>query len=54
MNIMKQVLAGVFLIALFSGSVLAVELTGREIALKMDAVDTSLDAKRTSIMGHQP
>ena len=28
----------------------AAELTGREIALKMDAVDTSQDGKRTSIM----
>jgi len=50
MNTMKQVLAGVFLIVLFSGSAMAAELTGREIALKMDAVDTSSNSKRTAIM----
>jgi outer membrane lipoprotein-sorting protein len=47
---MKQVLFGIFLIVLFRGSALAAELTGREIALKMDAVDTSLDSRRTAIM----
>jgi hypothetical protein len=26
------------------------KLTGRDIAMKMDAVDTSLDSKRTAIM----
>ncbi len=28
----------------------AEQLTGRDIAVKMDAVDTSLDSKRTAIM----
>ena len=50
MNTMKQVLFGIFLIVLFSGSALAAELTGREIALKMDAVDTSSNSKRTAVM----
>jgi len=50
MNTMKQVLFGIFLIVLFSDSALAVELTGREIALKMDAVDTSSNSKRTAVM----
>jgi outer membrane lipoprotein-sorting protein len=47
---MKQVLFGIFLIVLFSGSALAAELTGRDIAVRMDAVDTSQDGKRTAIM----
>jgi len=50
MNTMKQVLFGIFLIVLFSGFALAAELTGREIALKMDAVDTSSNSKRTAVM----
>ncbi len=50
MNTMKQVLFGIFLIVLFSGSALAAELTGRDIALRMDAVDTSMNSKRTAIM----
>ena len=31
-------------------AVKAAELTGRDIAIKMDAVDTSLDSKRTAVM----
>ena len=50
MNTMKQVLFGIFLIVLFSGSAPAAELSGWDIALKMDAVDTSRDSKRTAIM----
>jgi hypothetical protein len=40
------------LISFFAGSlpIEAGQLTGRDIALKMDAVDTSLDSKRTAIM----
>jgi hypothetical protein len=47
---MKWTLITVCLITLFSGFSWAAELTGRKIALKMDAVDTSMDGKRTAIM----
>lgn len=40
---------GLLLIGSFS-IIPAAELTGREIALKMDAVDTGVDGKRTAIM----
>lgn len=47
---MKYILLFFPLIVLFTGSAMASELTGREIALKMDAVDTSMDGRRTAIM----
>ena len=50
MNTIKQIIIGVALITVSAGYIQAAELTGREIALKMDAVDTSMDGKRTSIM----
>lgn len=50
MNIVKQILMGFFIVFLFNGAAQAAELTGREIALKMDAVDTSFDGKRTATM----
>jgi len=50
MNIVKQILMGFFIIILFNGAAQAAELTGREVALKMDAVDTSFDGKRTATM----
>ena len=42
----------VFLMSVFVGTspIEAEQLTGRDIALKMDAVDTSMDSKRTAIM----
>lgn len=51
---MKRILillfvTGLLVVGSFS-IILAAELTGREIALKMDAVDTSLDGKRTAVM----
>ena len=39
-----------FLLLFFAGFTLAADLTGQDIALKMDAVDTSLDSRRTAIM----
>jgi len=39
-----------FLLPFFADSTLAADLTGRDIALRMDAVDTSEDSKRTAIM----
>jgi outer membrane lipoprotein-sorting protein len=50
MNTMKWVFIGVCLTAFFPILVPAAEFTAREIALKMDAVDTSMDGKRTAIM----
>ncbi len=47
---MKSIIIGFFLITLFADLSWAEELTGRDIALKMDEVDTSLDSKRTAIM----
>ena len=46
---MKRLLIIIILAATW-GTVMAGELTGRDIALKMDAVDTSQDGKRTAIM----
>jgi hypothetical protein len=47
---MKRIVIGICLIALLSCLGWAAELTGRDIALRMDAVDTSMDSKRTAIM----
>lgn len=40
----------VMILAMTSGTAMAGEPNGREIALKMDAVDTSLDGKRAAVM----
>jgi outer membrane lipoprotein-sorting protein len=50
MTTIKHTIIATALITLFAGSIQADELTGREIALQMDAVDTSIDGKRSSIM----
>ncbi len=50
MNLIKQTISVFCLILLFTVTAGAAELTGREIALKMDAVDTSRDGKRTATM----
>ena len=47
---MKKIVIGICIIALLPCLGLANDLTGRDIAVKMDAVDTSLDSKRTAIM----
>ena len=46
---MKRLLIIIILTATW-GTAVAGELTGRDIALKMDAVDTSCDSRRTSVM----
>ena len=46
---MKRLLI-IIILAVTSGTAMAGEFTGRDIALKMDAVDTSEDSKRTAIM----
>ncbi len=47
---MKKIVIGIWVLALLPCLGWAAELTGRDIALKMDAVDTSKDYKRTAIM----
>jgi outer membrane lipoprotein-sorting protein len=47
---MKSIIIAICLIPLFSCLCWAGELTGRDIALRMDAVDTSKDYKRTAVM----
>lgn len=47
---MKQTIIGIVLITFFTGPVQAAEFTGREIAVRMDAVDTSMDGKYTTVM----
>ena len=47
---MKRIIIGICFIALLPCLGWAQELTGRDIAIKMDAVDTSEDSKRTAIM----
>ena len=47
---MKRIVIGVCVLALLPCLGWANELTGRDIAMKMDAVDTSRDGKRTAIM----
>jgi len=46
---MKRLLI-IIILAVTSGTAMAAELTGRDIAVKMDMVDTSQDGKRTAIM----
>jgi outer membrane lipoprotein-sorting protein len=47
---MKSIIIGICVLALLPCLGWANELTGRDIALKMDAVDTSQDGNRTAIM----
>ena len=47
---MKNIVIGIWIFALLPYLCWAEELTGRDIALKMDAVDTSEDLKKTAIM----
>ncbi len=47
---MKRIVIGICVFALLPCLGWAEELTGREIAVKMDAVDKSQDSKRTAIM----
>jgi hypothetical protein len=46
----KRIVIGICIFALFPCLGWAKEFTGRDVALKMDAVDTSQDEKRTAIM----
>ena len=46
----KKIVIGIWFFALLPCLCWAEELTGRDIALKMYAVDTSRDSKRTAIM----
>jgi len=46
---MKRLLI-IIILAVTSGTGMAAELTGRDIALRMDTVDTSQDYKRTAVM----
>jgi outer membrane lipoprotein-sorting protein len=47
---MKKIVIGICILALLPYLCWAAELTGRDIAVKMDAVDTSKDYKRTAVM----
>ena len=47
---MKRIIIGIGFLALLPCLGWTAELTGRDIAVKMDAVDTSKDYKRTAIM----
>ena len=47
---MKRIVIGICVLAFLPCLGWAEELTGRDIALKMDAVDTSRDSRRTSVM----
>ena len=47
---MKRIVIGICIILLLPCLCWAEELTCRDIALKMDAVDMSLDSRRTAIM----
>ena len=47
---MNKIVIWICVLALLPCLCWAKELTGRDIALRMDAVDTSLDSKRTAIM----
>ena len=45
-----KILLIIIILAVTSGTAIPAEFTGRDIAIRIDAVDTSKDYKRTAVM----